>query len=275
MQSIYEMRFYIMLFKVMNNAVSENLRNTVKIVKNKKYGIISATDNTCILSEKYDNIFCYGKDVFVVHKKGKIGVIRIENDKVVFVADCEFDTLESRGHDLLLCNNEKVRYYNSVTKTITDFIDVIVDYPCLYCKDEKHQYILYGELGEEIYKKEYTSYSESCFCFCGETDLGPVFYDARYSSYLYPTKEGYEVYRDLFNHPIVFNRKNISNITEGEQGIGMIDSYGNTIVENNYDSIEVELKITAKKGNVSKNKIIPFQKIIFQKGMVSDIENWI
>lgn len=238
-------------------------------------GIVNSIDNTCVLPIEYDNVFLYGVNIFIVHKKGKIGAVRIDSDNVCFIVDCEYDTLDTFGHDLIFCNNEKVRYYNSTTRKVLDFIDIIVEAPFLYCKDEKFQYILYGELGELIYKKEYTSYSESCFCYCGNTDKGPVFYDASYSTYLYPTEKGYKVYKDLFNCPIIVNRKNVVNITEGESGVGLIDSYGNIIIDNCYDSIKVELKITAIKEDKIENKIIPFSKNIYEKGVVSEIEEWI
>ena len=178
-------------------------------------GIINVAHKKCVLPCEYDNVFIYGVNIFVVHKKGKIGAVRIDSDEACFIAECEYDTLDTFGHDLLFCNSKKVRYYNSTTKTISDFVDIIIETPFLYCKDEKFQYILYGESGEIIYKKEYTSYSESCFCCCGNADQGPVFYDARYSTYLYPTENGYEPYRDLFNCPINVNRRNVLNITEG------------------------------------------------------------
>lgn len=238
-------------------------------------GIVNSIDNTCVLPIEYDNVFIYGANVFIVHKKGKIGAVRIDSDKVCFIAECEYDTLDTLGHDLIFCNNEKVRYYNATTKTVLDFVDIIVEAPFLYCRDEKFQYILYGELGEAIYKKEYTSYSESCFCYCGNTDKGPVFYDASYSTYLYPTEEGYKIYKELFNCPIIVNRRNVANVTEGESGVGLIDSYGNTIIDNCYDLIKVELKITAVRGDMAENKIIPFPKNTFGKWEVSDIEEWI
>lgn len=264
-----------MLFTARNGLQNKKLDRFEIVSNNEVMGIVNRKDKSCVLPPEYDNVFVYGEDIFILHKKGKIGAVRVDEDRIWFIAECKFDTLESIGHDLIFCNDEKVRYYNSVLKIVRDFIDVIVDIPFLYCKDEKYQYILYGEQGKEIYKKEYTSYSESCFCFCGHTDKGPVFYDARYSTYLYPTKDDYKVYEGIFNHPIIVNRQNILNITEGENGIGVIDSYGNVVIENDYDSVKVELIVTAVKGNNTQEKIIPFQKLDFQKGMVSDIEEWI
>lgn len=264
-----------MLFTVRNRLKNKMLDKFEIMSDGKMMGIVNQRDKSCVLSFEYDSVFIYGEDIFILHKRGKIGAVRIEEDKLCFVAECEYDTLESFGHDLIFCNDEKVSYYNSVLKSVRNFIDIIVEIPFLYCKDKKYQYILYGELGREIYKKEYTSYSESCFCFCGNTDSGPVFYDARYSAYLYPTGHGYKMYKEIFNHPIIVNRQNACNVTESENGIGVIDSYGNVIIENQYDSVKIELKVTAVKGNEKEQKIIPLKKLDFQKGMVSDIEEWV
>ena len=264
-----------MLYTVRNGLNNAMLEKFDIVSSNEMYGIVKQEDSSCVLPSEYDNIFIYGEDIFILHKKGKIGAVRIENERVWFIAECKFNTLESIGHDLIFCNDKKVRYYNSVLKTVRDFIDVIVDIPFLYCKDEKHQYILYGELGKEIYKKEYTSYSESCFCFCGHTEKGPVFYDARYSTYLYPTEKGYKHYIEFINHPIIINRNNVANITEGESGIGLIDAYGNSIVDNCYDVIKIELKITALNDEKIVNKIIPLSNEMFKKGEITAIENWI
>lgn len=264
-----------MLFTVRNRLKNKTLDKLEIAALDGMMGIVNRENESHILPFEYDNVFVYGEDIFVVHKKGKIGAVRMEEDRLCIVAKSEYDTLESIGHDLIFCNDTKVSYYNSVSKSVRDFIDIIVDIPFLYCKDKKYQYILYGESGREIYKKEYTSYSESCFCFCGNTDKGPVFYDARYSTYLYPTEEAYKVHKEIFNHPIIVNRQNVLNITEGDNGIGVIDSYGKALIKNQYDSVKIELKVTAAKGNETEQKIIPFQKIAFEKGMVSDIEDWL
>ena len=263
-----------MLFTVKNIFVNSELMKFNIISENGYLGIINTENNSLILPIQYDNIFAYGENVFVVHKKGKIGAIKTDSDTFFFIAQCEYDTLDTFGHDLIFCNNESVRYYNSTTKTVRDFIDVIVDSPFLYCKDKTHQYILYGELGKEIYKKEYTSYSESCFVYCGKTEKGPVFYDARYSTYLYPTEDGYTAYEGLFNNPIIVNGQNVLNVTEGENGIGVIDCFGNSIMDHKYDSVQVKLTVTATNQTETETKTISFHKNTFQKGVVYDFDEW-
>ncbi len=147
--------------------------------------------------------------------------------------------------------------YNSDTQIILKFKEIRAEYPFLFCKDEKHQYIINGETGEIIYKKEYTAYSESYFCYCGNTDNGFAFFDAKYSTYLYPEKTGYKCHDKIFISPVVINKRNVANITEDEAGIGVIDAYGNNIFENLYDSVAMELKITVLNGNIKTEKTIP------------------
>lgn len=264
-----------MLFNIRNFFYNTTHQYLKIVSENGRFGIKNTDKNEFVIPMEYDNIFIYGINLFVLYKKGKIGAVRIDTEEPIVIADCVYDVVETFGHDLIFVKDSGTRYYNATTKEIRDFKDVLIETPFLYCKDEKYQYILYGELGKIIYKKEYTSYSESCFCFCGNTDKGPVFYDARYSTYLYPTEEGYKVYKELFNHPIIINRRNVVNISEGEDGVGLIDSCGNPILNNGYDSIKVELKITAVKGEKAENKIIPLPKDTFEKGEITDIENWI
>lgn len=264
-----------MLFNI-RNLFYNTTNKYLKIVSdNGRFGIKNTDKDKFVIPMEYDNIFIYGTNLFVLYQKGKIGAVRIDNEEPIMVADCMYDVVETFGHDLIFVKDSGTRYYNVTTKEIYDFKDILVESPFLYCKDEKYQYILYGELGEIIYKKEYTSYSESCFCFCGNTDKGPVFYDARYSTYLYPTEEGYKTYDELFDSPIIINRQNIVNIVETEEGIGVIDSYGKSIMKNCYDSIKIELKITAEKDKKVKNKIIPITKGKIERGEITDIENWV
>lgn len=261
---------------------NQNSSPYLKVVLNdNKYGIVNTYDESYIVLAKYDNVFIYGINTFVLCLNGKIGAVRIEptENEISFnitqICDCEYDIIENFGHDLLFSNDRGTRYYNSFTKEIKDFVDVIIESPFLYCCDKTHQYIIYGDLGKIIYKKPYTQYSKSCFAFCGNTDKGPVFYDARYNTYIYPTDNGYMCYKNLFNHPIVLNRDNIVNIVEDEKGIGIIDSYGNDVLKNTYDNITVEIKITASKKNDKVEKIISSSKRIFDRDTISEIEDWL
>lgn len=128
-------------------------------------------------------------------------------------------------------------------------------------------------MNNDIVKKY--GFDERCCFFCGETKNGPVFYNARYCTYFYPQNNVYKFYDGLFNHPIIINRYNVINISEGDEGIGVINSFGTHILENEYDEINVELKITATKNNAVEEKTIPFLEKTFKKGEVTDPKSWV
>ena len=145
----------------------------------------------------------------------------------------------------------------------------------LYGYDENYQYIIHQESGKIVYKKELNKYNKSYYVYCGECEKGAVFYDTSFSTIIYPTDEGYMPYEYLLNHPVIINKHNVMNIIDGEKGIGIIDSEGNSIIANNYDEITVELKITAKNKNERVEKIIKIPDNTFTKDKVSAIGDWI
>ena len=264
-----------MLFTVRNNAFGENSLKNIKIVKNQKYGIMNELSNTYILPEEYDNIFLYGINIFALYKNGKIGLCKIDDEKVDMICQCEYDVIDNYNHDLFLSKDNETLYFNSNTKEIRIFKEVITDTMYLYGYDENYQYIIHQESGKIVYKKELNKYNKSYYAYCGETEKSTVFYDTTFSTYIYPTDNGYKPYEYPLNHPVIVNKYNVINIIDGENGIGIIDSKGNRIIENNYDKITVELKITAKNKNELVEKIIKIPDNNFTKDKISAIENWI
>ena len=264
-----------MLFTVRNNAFGESSLKNIKIIKNQKYGIMNELNDNYILPEEYDNIFLYGINIFALYKNGKIGLCRIEDEKVVMICQCEYDVIDNYNHDLFLSNDDETLYFNSNTKEIKIFNEVITDTMYLYGYDKNYQYIIHQESGKVIYKKELNKYNKSYYAYCGESGNGAVFYDTTFSTYIYPTDEGYKPYEYPLNHPVIVNKYNVINIIDGEKGIGIIDSKGNRIIENNYDEITVELKIAAKNKNEWVEKTIKIPDNAFTKDKVSVIENWI
>lgn len=264
-----------MLFTVRNNAFSENSLKNIRIVKNEKYGIMNESTNTYILPEEYDNIFLYGVNIFALYKNGKIGLCRIEDENINMICQCEYDVIDNYNHDLFLSKDNETLYFNSNTKEIRIFKEVITDTMYLYGYDENYQYIIHQESGKIVYKKELNKYNKSYYAYCGETEKGAVFYDTTFSTYIYPTDNGYKPYEYPLNHPVIVNKYNVVNIIDGENGMGIIDSKGNRIIENNYDEITVELKITAKNKNELVEKIIKIPDNNFTKDKISAIENWI
>ena len=61
------------------------------------------------------------------------------------------------------------------------------------------------------------------------------------------------------------NKCNIANIIDGENGIGIIDSFGNPVTENEYDEISLEIKVTAKNKKEHIEKIIEIEITIIYK----------
>lgn len=79
--------------------MKENLmyieKENIKIIQNGgKYGLIS--DSEVVVPPEYDNIFVYGKHLYVLHKGGKIGAIRFEDEYFLTepFAKTKYDTLD-------------------------------------------------------------------------------------------------------------------------------------------------------------------------------------
>ncbi|MBO4896842.1 MAG: hypothetical protein J5590_00920 [Clostridia bacterium] len=217
----------------------------------KRHFTSNAPGNVRILQREYENIYELAENTFVLHKNGKTGLCRIENSKAVHIADCLYDTVDVLGNAVFLSKEDAVRYYNSKTKAVRDFNEVIIDTPYMYGYGVKYQYIIHSESGKIIYKKKSNKYSRTYYTYCGETDKGPVFFDAKSNTYYYPGDNGYKPHEPHILRPIIINGKNIINITEGENGLGVIDWCGNAITENKYDDISLELNIKAVNSNES------------------------
>jgi len=230
-----------------------------------KMGIFYSKTCREIVPLSYDNILPCEKNLFIVYQCGKIGAFRLQEHRVCWVAECVYDTLDTNAEHLFFANANSIRYYHAPSTTVRDFIELITDEAFIYAKDERFWYIIAMENGTVLYQKEYFDCSFSCFVFLGYGEKGPVFYDASYSSFLYPCEQGYRQYPDLFDYPIRVNHVNVANVTEGERGIGLIDSLGNQIFQNEYDSLHVELKITAVNKEKSVEKIITVPQNAFQK----------
>ena len=264
-----------MLFTVRNKAFRESTSKKLKIVNDEKYGIVNTLDNEYLIPKEYDNIFLYGVNTFVLHKNGKIGLCRIDDLRVVIIGKCEYDVIDTLGHNLFLSNDNVTRYYNSNTKEIKDFKEVILDVPYLYGYDEEYQYIIHQESGKVVYKRKYNKYNKSYYVYCGDTVKGAVFYDSTFSTYFYPTDNGYKPYEYPLHHPFIVNKNNVINIVDGENGMGVIDSFGNAVMKNEYNEILLEIKVTAKNGNEHIEKIIEIPNGFFNKKCVSEPDNWI
>ena len=54
----------------------------------------------------------------------------------------------------------------------------------------------------------------------------------------------------------------------------MIDSFGNTVMDNSYDEITIELCVTGTNKNSNIKKIIKLPNSAFDKNTISDIRKW-
>ena len=251
-----------------------NISGNLKIVKNKKYGVINNSNHSYIISAEYDNIICCGMDIFILYKNGKIGLYRIEENYAVTICECEYDVIDNFNNNLFLSNDKTTVYYHSITKQRQKFKEVIIDMPYIYGYDEEYQYIIHSETGETIYRKQYGKYNKSYYMYCGFTDKGAVFYDTVFSAYLYPSDKGYAYYQYPINCPVIINKNNVINIVDGENGIGVIDSFGNSIIDDKYDEILLELKITAANQTERKEKFISVPNGVYNKAAIFQPDKW-
>ena len=71
------------------------------------------SDSEVVLPAEYDNVFVYGKYLYVLHKGGKISAIRFEDEDLSYrtVAETKYDTLDFYWHDMLFSNGDEFVYY--------------------------------------------------------------------------------------------------------------------------------------------------------------------
>lgn len=252
----------------------ESEKSDYQIVSERgKMGIFYPKIRRRIVPLSYDNILPCGKNLFIVYQCGKIGAFRLQEHRVCWVAECVYDTLDANAEHLFFSNANSIRYYHTLFKTVWDFTELATDEEFIYAKDKQFLYIIAMDSGKVIYQKKYADYNSSCFFFLGYGEMGPVFYDAGYSSFLYPDKQGYREYQDLFDYPIRINHVNVCNVTKGEGGFGLIDSSGNQILPNQYDILNAELKITAMNQEETMEKIITIPENAFQEWLLCHGEN--
>ena len=199
-------------------------------------------------------------NIKVLNDNGKIGLSRLENNKIINICKCEYDTIDIINNNFFLSNNDTILCYNSIINRSDYYNEVVLDIPYMYACDKEYQYVINMETGKIIYKKKLNKYNKSSYVCIGNTSKGHIFYDTKYSTYLYPNNDGYSFYNLPVSYSIIVNDDNIVNIVEDENGVGVIDSFGNTIIENNYDKIQFEINITA----VNKNEEI-IKKLLLEK----------
>ncbi|MFQ7292831.1 MAG: hypothetical protein ACLRQ0_11425 [Monoglobales bacterium] len=204
-------------------------------------------------------------NIVIVNENGKIGLSKVENDTTTIICSCEYDTIEIIDSCFFLVKDDTVCCYNSVTDKINSYKEVILDLPYFYARDEEYQYIILTYTGEILYRKELNKYNKSEYVCLGNTIKRPVFYDMKYSTYLYPDSNGYRVYPYPINYPIIINGYNVIDVVEMENGIGVIDPFGNHLTDSECEEISLELKITAVNKESRTEKTIPLPNSIYRR----------
>lgn len=207
-------------------------------------------------------------NIIILNEDGKIGLSKIVNNTTTTIFKCEYDTIEVIEHSFFLLKDNTVYYYNSITDNKNIYKEVVLDLPYFYANDEKYQYIIIIDTGEILYKKKLNKYNKSDYICFGITTKGPVFFDMKNNTYLYPDGNGYSFYPYPINHPIIINGNNVINIVNTENGIGIIDSFGNTLTDDNHENITLELKITALNKENRMEKVIPLPNNIYRRNQL-------
>ncbi|MBR2476763.1 MAG: hypothetical protein IKB50_01360 [Clostridia bacterium] len=136
--------------------------------------------------------------------------------------------------------------------------EVIYDSPYIYCRDENHRYIIDANKEKILFSFPLSNGENSVISFCGETPLGPSFYDSWYSTYIHPTDKGYKIHPHILRMPICVNGDNLINITEDDTGLMIIKSSGEVFNSNHFDSISAKICITGNINGKTEEIKIPF-----------------
>lgn len=178
-------------------------KDNIRIVKNgKKYGLVSNSET--VLPTDYDNIFVYGKYLYVLHKNGKIGAIQFNDTDLSYtaIADTKYDALDFYWHDLLFSDGSEFVYYFCDadcygSETIRIFTDISVESRAslIYANDDKNCYIIERHSGNILWQERKSRESfvgKPCYSYCGTVFGGkPMFYDLTNGGYIVPHKNGY------------------------------------------------------------------------------------
>ena len=188
---------------LIKNNIIYTRKKGIMIVKNgNKYGLIS--DSETVLPMEYDNIFVYGRYLYVLHKCGKIGAIQFNDSDLSYkvIADTKYDTLDFYWHDLLFSDgNEFVYYFCDADhyghEPVRTFTDVSIESrdSLIYADDAENCYIIQQHSGNLLWqekKRQKSFVGKPCYLYCGTfLRRKPVFYDAVNSGYIVPHKNSY------------------------------------------------------------------------------------
>lgn len=249
---------------------------------NQKYGLVDSHEHT-LLPHEYDNIFKAGINTYALNKNGKFGVISVDDNKLNWIAPCEYDVINSPyGWDLVLTNKEEHLYYFETTKHVRYFekIDIIrnIDNDTyVFATDKLMYYIILPHDEKVLWSCEKNNdllfpCGEPCFMFLGVKNDLPLLFDCTNSNYIYPTKDGKLSISQTFPYimkSIILNGQNTLNIIEYKDGIE-IDSLNDypyaSYKLNEADSITLEFKVTLERKDSYEERIYSIPNGVFHKG---------
>ena len=235
----------------------------IRIVKSgNKYGLIS--DSETVLPMDYDNIFVYGRYLYVLHKGGKIGAIRFNDADLSYkvIADTKYDTLDFYWHDLLFSDGNECVYYFDIAdhygyESTRAFSDVSIEEraPLIYASDDENYYIFRRGTGEMLWKEEKSQnfmVNTPCYLYCGNINSRPMFYDITHSDFITPESDGYRRHKKFWlKIPVIVNGENILTVIEDGAKFGLLDVRHLNCVIPKYDKINCVLTVKSEKEGIT------------------------
>lgn len=227
--------------------------------------------------ENLENIFAYGENLFVLVSGGKFGAVQYDDDlNEIQSIPCDYETLDEHWHNLAFSKQDEVVYYNAASKEWITLLDIIIDSKFIYGEDEETYLIIEQSTGKLIwreYKNGERQVDKPCFIYCGKEDGNPVFFDITNGDYITKMPDGYARYKKPYLvKPIIVNGKNIVNISENDNKLGIIDVRNRKSIVPGWDEVNVELKITLKSGNHKVEEIFNVDDI--KAGDLVPVEEW-
>lgn len=238
-------------------------KENITIVKDEgKYGLIS--DFKTILPTEYDNIFVYGRYLYVLYKGGKTGAIQFKDTDISYkvLAETKYDTLDFYWHDLLFSDgNEFVYYFCDAQEYGFESTHIFSDTrieesaPLIYASNNENYYIFRRGSGEMLWceKKDQDFMVDTpCYTYRGNIGGKPMFYDLTHGDFITPEDNGYRRHKKFsLNSPVVINGENIINIIEDNDKFGLLDIKNLNCVIPRYNNIECMLLVKSEKDGIS------------------------
>lgn len=241
-------------------------KENITIIQNAgKYGLMS--DSEIILPMEYDNIFVYGRYLYVLHKGGKIGAIRFEDTNLSYktTAETKYDTLDFYWHDLLFSDGKEFVYYfcdaqeyGFESTYIFSSVSIEERNALLYASDNENYYIFRRGSGEMLWcEKKIQDFmiDKPCYSYQGDINGKPMFFDITHGDFITPEEDGYRRHKKFYlDRSVVVNGENVINIIQNADKFGLLDTKNLNCVIPRYDKIECTLLVKSNKAGISSTR---------------------